>query len=184
MKSKCCELDPIPTGLFKKLLPVMIPIVIEIVNISLVEGEFCEHWKTALVKPMLKKLGLELIKSNYRPVSNLMFLSKIVEKCMLSQLSNHYDQYNLLPDYQSAYRSGFSCETSLLRLTDDILWNMEQMNIMAVTICDLSAAFDTVDHDVLKTVLQKKFGVTNQALKLFDSYLCPRQLTVKVNDAK
>lgn len=183
MKTKHCELDPIPTTLFKKMLRKTIPLVTEIVNLSLTKGEFCDHWKEALVKSLLKKIGLELIKANYRPVSNLPFLSKVVEKCMLYQLSHHYDTNNLLPDYQSAYRSGFSCETSLIRLTDNILWNFESKKVSAVAICDLSAAFDTVDHSVMKTVLSSKFGVQDQALKWFDSFLCPRMMKVQVGSS-
>ena len=114
MKSKSCRTDPIPTHIFKQLLPSMIPTVAKIVNISLSKGEFCHMWNVAVVRPLLKKEGLEPIKPNYRPVSNLTFMSKIIEKCMLHQLKNHCDTYNLLPDYQSAYHENYSCETCLL----------------------------------------------------------------------
>ena len=114
MKSKSCEIDPIPTHIFKQLLPSVIPIVTKIVNLSLSKGEFCQIWKTAVVRPLLKKEGLDPIKPNYRPVSNLTFMSKIIEKCMLHQLKHHCDTYNLLPDYQSAYHENYSCETCLL----------------------------------------------------------------------
>lgn len=167
MKTKHCELDPIHTNFFKKLFPKTLDIISEIVNASLLTGAFCKHWKEALVKPLLKKIGFELINSNYRPVSNLPFLSKVVEKCMLAQLSDHYNHYDLLPEYQSAYHSGFSCETSLIKLTDKILWNFEDKKISTVAICDLSAAFDTVDHQVMLTVLKTKFGVQEQSLDWF-----------------
>ena len=87
MKSKSCQIDPIPTHNFKQILPSILPIVTRIINLSLREGEFCSNWKVAVVQPLLKKLGLELIKSNYRPVSNLTFMSKIIEKYMLYQLN-------------------------------------------------------------------------------------------------
>ena len=114
MKSKSCETDPIPTHIFKQLLPSVIPIVTEIVNLSLSKGEFCNMWKVAVVRPLFKKEGLEPIKPNYRPVSNLTFMSKIIEKCTLHQLKNHCDTYNLLLDYQSVYHENYSCETCLL----------------------------------------------------------------------
>ena len=114
MKSKSCETDPIPIHIFKQLLPSVLPTVTKIVNLSLSEGEFCHMWKVAVVRPLLKKEGLEPIKPNYRPVSNLTFMSKIIEKCMLHQLKNHCDTYDLLPDYQSAYHANYSCETCLL----------------------------------------------------------------------
>lgn len=146
-------------------------------------GQFCRHWKIALVRPLLKKVGLELVSSNYRPVSNLPFISKIVEKCMLLQFNKHCEDNQLLPDYQSAYREGYSCETSLLRLHNDILWNMEKGMVTAHVICDLSAAFDTVSHETLLHVLEKRFGVHRDSLRWFDSYLRPRSLRVTVGDS-
>ena len=87
MKSKSCEIDPIPTHIFNQLLPSVLHTVTKIVHLSLSEGEFCNKWKVGIVWPLLKKVGLELIKSNYRPASNLTFMSKIIEKCMLHQLN-------------------------------------------------------------------------------------------------
>ena len=94
-----------------------------------------------------QKVGLELICMNYRPVSNLSFLSKLLEKCVLLQFNTHCTENNL-PGYQSAYREHFSCETALVKLMDDILCNMEGKELKALVAIDLSAAFDTVDHDV------------------------------------
>jgi hypothetical protein len=74
-------------------------------------GHISDTWKKATVKPLIKKRGLEREFSNYRPVSNLSFVSKIVEKAMLSQFFEHDETNNLLPTYQSAYRSGFITET-------------------------------------------------------------------------
>ena len=76
MQSKSCEIDPIPTHMFKQLLPSVLAIVTKIVNLSLSEGEFCNKWKVTVVRPLLKKVGLEPIKPYYRPVSNLTFMSK------------------------------------------------------------------------------------------------------------
>lgn len=183
LNTKHCELDPIPTKLFKDLLPVTLPIITKIVNLSLLTGQFSRHWKVALVKPLLKKLGLELVASNYRPVSNLPFISKIVEKGMLYLFNDHLQKFDLLPDYQSAYRQGYSCETSLLRMHNDILWALEKRQGMAVAICDLSAAFDTVCHRTLLHVLERRYGVDESALKWFENYLQPRSLRVAVGNA-
>ena len=101
------------------------------------------------VKPLLKKIGLELILKNYRPVSNLSFLSKLVEKSAVIQAHNHMNQGKLLPEYQSAYRENFSTETALVKLCNDILENMEHRKVTVLCAIDLSAAFDTVDHDIL-----------------------------------
>ena len=79
LKSKSCELDPIPTTVLKVMLPKILPLITKIVNMSLGDGIFCREWKTAVVRPLLKKLGLELIFPNNRPVSNLTFISKVIE---------------------------------------------------------------------------------------------------------
>ena len=153
LKSKSCELDPIPTTIFLKLLDKLALLITKIVNVSLTQGEFSTDWKTAVVRPLLKKIGLELIHANFRPVSNLSFLSKIVERCMLLQLSDHCNMFNLQPDYQSAYREDYSFETAVLGISNDILWAMEKQSIISLVTIDLSAAFDTVDHDALLHIL-------------------------------
>ena len=84
---------------------------------------------------------------------------------MLIQFTTHCDNNDLLPDYQLAYRKNFSCETALVKLTDDILWSMEEQCFTAVVAIDLSAAFDTVDHGILLEVLQKRFGIEDTALQ-------------------
>ena len=92
----------------------------------LTRGEFCEEWKTAIVKPLLTKPGLDLINKKYRPKSNLPFIPKLVEKCMVKQLLSHCENHDLLPDFQSAYCKHYSTETNLIKLTNDILWSMEK----------------------------------------------------------
>ena len=150
-------------------------------NISLTKGEFSTDWKTAVVQPLLKKIGLELIHANFRSVSNLSFLSKLVEKCMLLQLSDHCKMFNLQPDYHSAYREDYSCETAVLGISNDILWVMEKQSITSLVTLDLSAAFDTVDHNTLLHILNTKYGIEDTALKWFDEYLRPRAFKVTIN---
>ena len=120
MNNKTCELDHIPTQVLKRILPIILGAITDIVNISLSTGSFACNWKTAIVKPLLKKPGLDLEK-NYRPVSNLSFLSKLVEWCMLKQLLQHCEDNHLLPDFQSAYQANYSTETSLVKLVNNIL---------------------------------------------------------------
>ena len=180
MPSKSCELDEIPMNLLKKIAPSIVEFITKLVNVSLGQGVFTSSWKITLVKPLLKKVGLELIKTNFRPVSNLPFLSKLIEKCMLAQFNNHCAQHNLLPDYQLAYHEDFSCEMALVRLVDKALWAMEHQRVTAVAVIDLSAAFDTVDHSVLLKVLKAKYGITDSALVWYDSYLRPRGMQVQI----
>ena len=112
-----------PTILKQIILSVITPIT-NLINESLENGVFADKWKTAIIKPLLKKVGLELICKNYRPVSNLSFLS-ILEKCALLQFNNHCTVNNLLLGYQVSIQRTFSCETALVKLMDDILWNIE-----------------------------------------------------------
>ena len=124
-------------------------------NSSLDKSSFCEEWKEAIVKPLVKKLSGGLVKINYRPVGNLGCISKFVEKVTLEQFMKHCNENSLLPEYQSTYRKEHSCETSLVKLVNDILWGMENQLITSVVILDLSAALDIVDHDLLLDVLEK-----------------------------
>ena len=193
LKSKSCELDAIPTTILKKMLPDVIPLITKIVNLS--DGCFSKDWKMAVVRPLLKRLGLQLILSNYRLVSNLTFVSKIIECCMLLQLSQHCNDYDLQPDYQSAYREHYSCETAVLKVSNDILWAMEKQEVTSLftldlsaafdtvdhDILDLSAAFDTVDHDILLSILRNKYGIDGKALKWFNEYLRPHSFKVAIN---
>ena len=149
MKNKHCKLNIIPTSTLKLILDACLPAITQIVNLSITYGEFCKDWKVAVVKPLLKKPGLNLISENYRSISNLPFISKLVEKCILKQFLKHCENHNLLPDFQSAYQKHYSTETSLIRLTNNILWSMERQHITSLAILDLLAAFDTVDHDIL-----------------------------------
>ncbi len=89
-------------------------------------------------------------------------------------------QLQLLPDYKSAYRRNYSCETDLVKVSNDILWAMENQKMTFLVASDVSAAFDTVDHDILIEVLRNNFGVTEKALAWCNSYLRPRTFNVNV----
>jgi hypothetical protein len=103
--SKCCSLDPIPTWMLKDHINILLPVITNIVNLSLESAVFPDHFKNALVSPLLKKPSLDSdILKNFRPVSNLMFVSKIVEKVVAHRLSEHMSANNLYEQFQSAYR--------------------------------------------------------------------------------
>ena len=182
MPPKTCKLDQIPTNKLQEILDGCLPALLHITNRSLELGEFANRWKEALVKPLIKKRQLGTVNSNYRPVSNLSFISKIVEKTTLEQFNNHCNQHSLLPEYQSAYRKHHSCETSLVRLVNNILWNMEKQLVTPIVILDLSAAFDTVDHDLLLGVLATRFGIQGKALEWYSNYLKPRRFRVTIEE--
>ena len=180
MKSKSCKLDALPTRLLKQCIEDILPTITNLVNISLQEGTFASEWKTSIIRPLLKKPNLDPILSNYCPVSNLSFLSKLLEKCAMDHLNEHCNLHKLLPDYQSAYRNGYSCETAIIRLVNDILWAMENQNVTAVMALDLSAAFDTVNHKILLSVLEHNFRLEQTVLNWFSSYLNQRSCKVNI----
>ena len=78
-----------------------------------------------------------------------------MERAALEQINDHCEQYNIIPDYQSAYRANYSCETALVKLMNDVLWCFESQEVMQVIAIDLSAAFDMMGHDLLLSVLKK-----------------------------
>ena len=180
MATKSCESDTLPTQFIKEGIETMLPVITKLTNISLRCGVFATKWKTAIIRPLLKKANLELITSNYRPVSNLSFISKVVEKAALLRFNTHCEEHGLMPDYQSAYRANYSCETAVTKLMNDLLWSMENQEVSALAAIDLSAAFDTVDHDILLDILAVKFGIIGTALHWFDTYLRPRDCKVVV----
>ena len=177
-----CAVDPFPTKLVKEYIDVLLPLITKMVNLSLANGTFPSNWKEAILIPLLKKLSLELIKKNYRPVSNLQFLSKVTEKAALSGFIPHLKEHNLLPSYQSAYREHYSTETALVKVQNDLLIAADNHKVSLFASIDLSAAFDTVDHSILMKVLESNFGVTGTALKWFNSYLESRGQRVKIDN--
>ena len=182
MSDKFCSLDPIPTWLLKRCLPELSLILLYIVNKSLSVGYFPNILKHAVLNPTLKneKLDSDLLK-NYRPVSNLSFVSKFLEKCALSQLSEYLEQNKLISDAQSGYRRHHSCETLLIKMVDDIDKHINENQAVALILLDLSAAFDTIDHKLLIEKLQIDYGIDNIALKWITSYLKNRTFCVKIN---
>ena len=121
--SKSCDLDPIPTSLVKECADILITPITKIVNYSITEGSFPNCFKMAHVTPLLKKPSLDRnILKNYRPVSNLSFISKLIEKVVAKQLNEFISHEGLLDVNQSAYKSSHSTatETALLKIQNDI----------------------------------------------------------------
>ena len=147
--TKSCELDPIPTSLLKKILPSVSQLLTAIVNNSITLGTFPNCIKGALVGPLLKKANLDLINKNYRPVSNLSFVSKLIERIVADQVTSHITQHGLMEANQSAYHSHHSTETTLLKVKADILRAMDNQEVVCLVLLDLLAAFNTVNHDIL-----------------------------------
>ena len=185
MPSKTCSLDPLPTSLTKLLLPELLPLITKIINLSLQKGVVPNSFKEALVIPLLKKPNLDCNQmKNFRPVSNLPFLSKVLERVVLSQLLNHLNHNKLLETFQSAYRIDHSTETAVLSVVNDLLLQCDNHNISIMALLDLSAAFDTIDHDILIMRLEKTFGLCGPVLHWFKSYLKGRSQFVNIDSIK
>ena len=183
ISSKFCCLDPIPTFLLKKCSKQLAPILLHIVNSSLSKASFPSEMKRAVIKPTIKKTNADAdCLKNYRPVSNLPVVSKLIEKIVLDQLNDHLSSNELHCPVQSGYRPNHSCETLLVRMTDDIFKEVHKDNIVIVVLLDLSAAFDTIDHSVLLQKLCKDFGITGDVLDWFGSYLIDRFFRVKIDN--
>ena len=120
--TKSCSLDPIPTDLVKFCANELAPFITALFNKSLERGYFPQVFREAEITPALKKPNLDASKPvNYRPISNLPFLSKLLERVVNGQLVHHLQLNELLPEHQSAYRRGHSTETALLKVSSDSL---------------------------------------------------------------
>ena len=117
-------------------------------------------------------------------MSNLPFLSKVLERVVLTQLMTHLETHNLLERFQSAYRKCHSTETALLRVVNDLLQASDDGHVSILSLLDLSAAFDTIDHVILSQRLSSTFGCTGTVLGWFESYLSNRTQSVFVNDVQ
>ena len=180
--SKSCHLDPLPTSLLKECLDCLIPTLTRIVNLSIASHSFPLNLKSATVVPLLKKPSLDSNDlKNYRPVSNLPYISKIIEKCVVKQLNTHLSENALHPPLQSAYRQHHSTETAIVKVVNDVLCAMDSKKCVLLVMLDLSAAFDTVDHEVLFHRLNHSFGITGSALKWLQSYFSDRSQCVNIN---
>ena len=126
---KSCQLNPMPTNFVGGMSDMLLPIITNVVNSSLSLGHFPSDWKTALVDSRLKKTKQGTSLSNLRPVSNLQYLSELVERAVYDQITDHITQSGLHPILQSAYRLGHSTETALLKIQNDILvqWTINEL---------------------------------------------------------
>ena len=152
-----------------------------IINLSLAEGKFPDTFKIAHVTPLLKKPSLDRNElSNFRPVSGINFVFKLIEKIVTSQIKSHMQNSGISNNIQSAYKCGNSTETALLYIQNDILSAQDRGELNAVSLLDFSAAFDTINHDLLLSRLTEWFGIDGVVLQWVRSYLTGRSQLGKV----
>ena len=180
--NKSCELDTVPTTLIKSNSDLFSPILASIINRSLLSSTFPKRMKEALVRPILKKQGLDDSElKNYRPVSNLSFISKLLERVIQARLMSHINANRLLPVTQSAYRKNHSTETAVVKIINDVRCSIDSGNLSLMCFLDMSAAFDTVDHEIFIKRLERSCGIRDNALALLSDYLTERTFSVIQN---
>ena len=185
LKSSSCCLDILPTSFFKNVYNSHSSDLLLIVNSSLLTGTFPESLKTAVVKPLLKKRSLDVsILNNYRPVSNLPFIGKIIEKVVYQQLNKFLTLNAILDKHQSGFRQHHSTETALIKVLNDIRMNSDTGQSTVLVLLDLSAAFDTIDHAILLDRLENWVGLSGAVLQWFRSYLQDRKYFVSIGNYK
>ncbi len=166
------------------MLPEVIYPILAIINSSLSLGYVPKTFKLAVIKPLIKKRQLDPNDlGNYRPISNLPFLSKILEKvASSSQLYSFLDKNYICEDFQSGFRPSHSTETALIRMTNDLLLSSDHGCISLLVLLDLSAAFDTIVHSIILNRLENFVGISGSALAWLKSYLSDCHQFVAVNE--
>ena len=147
----------------------------ELVNRSLSQGLFLKPLKEVQVSPILKKADSDINDpASYRLISRVPVLSKILERIVEIQLQQHIDEFTLLPPQQSSFRKHHSTGTALLKIVSDSLNEMDNGNAQLMAFFDLSAAFESFDHQTLLSRLQISYGLNDVVLQWFQSFLTQR----------
>ena len=143
----------------KRACEAFAPVISGMCNASLGQSKLPVRCKKAIVRPLLKKQSLDPDDpSSYRPISNLSFVSKVVEKVVDARLSEHIAKHRLLPVHQSAYRPHHSTETAVICVMNDMINTIDKGDVGAIMLLDMSAAFDTVDHSIMLDCMRRRFG--------------------------
>ena len=176
--AKATGYDKISARLLKTAAPQISDSLCYVINLSLKSGAVPKEWKHARVIP-LYKYGKCNEASNYRPISVLPIISKIMERIVHDQLYTFIEENNILNKWQSGFRPGYSTETAMTYVTDLLLTEMASKKLTGVVFFDLKKAFDTVDHALLLTKL-RNYGIRGDEHSWFTSYLTYRTQSVSL----
>ena len=174
-------LDKINARIFKNTYKSILPHLVHFFNLCLKKGCFPNQLKVAVIKPIFKA-GDSAHFTNYRPISILPFLSKILEKIIYIRLLTHLADNDLLSNKQFGFRKGLATYMPILLIQDLITKSFEEDEYIVGIFLDLKKAFDTVDHNILCKKLQK-YGISGKSLCILKSYLADRQQTVNIRDS-
>ena len=153
--------------------------ITHLVNLSIIVGKFPQSWKQAIITPIFKA-GAKDQACNYRPISILPALSKILEKAVTEQLIDHLESNGLINNKQFGFRLGYSTELANCYLTENIKSSLDRGNVVGAVFIDLKKAFDTVNHNILLNKLCT-FNMSKPAISWFASYLEHREQRVRIN---
>ena len=183
-KIKCSPDDPIPANLLSSSAETFVPFWVELVNLSLETGSM-EGLKNAVVIPLIKELNALTDTDNfknYRPVSNLLYVSKLIERVVARRLQEQMIRNDLMIDKNYGYEKNHSTEHLLLKVVNDLYGSFDKNIPSVLVLLDLSAAFDTVDHGKLLDKLKCEIGIDCTALSWFKSFLIGRTQKFRISD--
>ena len=176
------QFRPIANSSPEELIDSLLPALTKLVHSCIIQTTIPQTLKAACVTPLIKKTTLDCNDTkNYRPVSNLSYVSKLVEKVIFAQLHQHLTSNDLYQRDQSAYRKHHSTETALVKICDYILTELDKNQCVFLVLLDQSAAFDTVHQDLLLHKLCCRYGITESALTLLSSYFKGRTQSVMID---
>lgn len=182
-RSNAAGMDEISSNLIKDFESELLPYIVHVVNRSIMSNIFPENWKIAKVLPLFKKKGKKTEVKNYRPVSNLITFSKILESILESQLRHYFETNKYIFDSQYGFRKARGTNLALLEATTRWKELRKQRKHIGICFFDLSAAFDCLNKDILDKKLEI-YGVQPGARKLIYSYLSERKQVVEVDSGK
>jgi Reverse transcriptase (RNA-dependent DNA polymerase) len=174
-----CALDPLPTFVLRNTVDILLPLIHVMCNATLKESHLPSSKKAAIVTLILKKANADPDEvKNYRPISNLTFISKVVERNIAEHITRQLNESNLMPPLQSSYRCKHSTETAVMKVLSDILDATGARKVILPGLLDLSVTFHTVDHSILLLRPQASFEMDGLALGWIRSFLADRTQAV------
>ena len=166
--------------MLKLAAPIIASSIAKLINYSFVTSVFPQRWKTAKVTPLFKGGDPENV-NNYRPISVLPVLTKVIERHVHDSLYSYLCVNNLIYSKQSGFRKRHSTETALIGIIDELLFNLDSDRVSGMILIDYCKTFDMVDHSILLQKLQA-YGFDNKSLIWFRSYLNERRQLVSMGN--
>ena len=179
LKSNACGIDNISSQFLKIAIDLLAPYITHIINVSFKHNTFPDRWKQAIIKPIPKNDNPSS-PTDFRPISLLPAISKIIEKIACRQITHFFAKNKKLDHLQSAYKRFHSTATALLHITDEIFKATDKSLVTLLILLDYSKAFDTANHNIILAKLQS-FGFKGEALEWVNSYLSGRKQKVRTD---